>query len=178
MAVESRFVPDIAACLHYRVTTVKHTLRALREDGLIPGKRVGDIHAKHIVDVIFGLTAPTLPRVACTTRTLRAMSAVDDTAGLPCLASNALEAIIAVLPKSPVLGDLDLDDGFISIADDRIQIEALSLTGKRAVIRYGAGITTPLTSPMHRFELNDVRVLAKIIGNRHENRKTGVRRAA
>lgn len=161
---ESRFAPNIATLLHQRMPHVRHTLRCLREAGITPGKRAGDLSIAHLADVIFGLTSPMLPAVAQHVRTLRNLVAADETASLPRLAGDAIGAIVAILPKSPVLGDLDLDDGFIAVGDDRVVIEVLSLTGSRAVIRYGAGATSPQTSPIHRFALNDIRVLSTIIG--------------
>lgn len=173
---ESRHLGQIARLFHQPISKVRQTLRALREAGMLPGKRGGDLRPHHIADVVFGLCAEGIQASPRCVRELR-LARLQDAADLPATAGEMLRAVIETLPKSPVLGDLDLDDGFLSVSDESVVIECLSLSGKRAVVRYGTPDET--TSPTYQFKLNEIRELAEIVeAFNNENRKTQTHRAA
>lgn len=155
---ESKYTEAIGALLGFRFSAVRQTLRALREAGLVPGLRGGDLQPQHLPTVVLGLCAPTFATAADTSSRLAALR-LADAADLPKTAGDAMAAIVRILPRSPVLGGLDLDDGFVTVGNGQVTIEALSLAGKRAVVRYGAPSSTDNT--LHRFPLNGIRELIK-----------------
>lgn len=155
---ESKYTEAIGALLGFRFSAVRQTLRALREAGLVPGLRGGNLKPQHLPTVVFGLCAPTFATAADTSSRLATLR-LADAADLPSTAGDALAAIVRILPRSPVLGGLDLDDGFITVGSGQLTIEALSLAGKRAVVRYGTPDNNDNT--LHRFPLNGIRELAK-----------------
>lgn len=153
---ESKYTEAIGALLGFRFSAVRQTLRTLREAGLVPGLRGGDLQPQHLPTVAFGLCAPTFATAADTSSRLATLR-LSDGADLPKTAGDALAAIVRILPRSPVMGGLDLDDGFVILGGGQMTIEALSLAGKRAVVRYGEPDSTDNT--LHRFPLNGVREL-------------------
>lgn len=163
---ESRFTEAIGARLGFRFSAVRQTLRSLREAGLVPGLRGGDLSPQHLPIVVLGLCASTYATAADTCNRLAALR-LSDAADLPKTAGDALAAIVRILPKSPVLGGLDLDDGFLIIGGGQMTIEALSLAGKRAVVRYGTPDNTDNT--LHRFPLNGIRELVKTMEAKNED---------
>lgn len=163
---ESRYTEAIGALLGFRFSAVRQTLRALREAGLVPGLRGGDLQPEHLSMVILGLCAPTYATAADTCHRLAALQ-LADAADMPMSAGDALTAIVRILPRTPVLGGLDLDDGFLTVGNGQVTIEALSLAGKRAVVRYGAPDNTNNT--LHRFPLNGIRELIKTMETADEN---------
>jgi len=172
---ESRHLGQIARLFRRPISEVRQTLRTLREAGMLPGKRGGDLRPHHIADVVFGLCSEGIQASPRCVRELR-LARLQDAADLPATAGEMLRAVIETLPKSPVLGDLDLDDGFLSISDDRVELQCLSLSGKRAVVRYGA--IDAAASPIHKFNLNDIRQLVEIVETFNETGKTQAYRAA
>ncbi|CDZ60335.1 Hypothetical protein NGAL_HAMBI2605_09570 [Neorhizobium galegae bv. orientalis] len=142
---------------------------------MLPGKSGGDLQPHHLVDVVLGLSSDGIQASPAHVRALRRLPLRDAT-DLPATAGEMLRAAIETLPRSPVLGDLDLDDGRLLIADNSIALECLSLSGKRSVVRYGDEKTS--RSPIHRFNLNDVRELATIVETFNETGKTASFRAA
>lgn len=157
---ESRYTEAIGAKLGFRISAVRQTLRALREAGLLPGLRGGDLRPDHLPTVILGLCAPTYATAAETYHRLAALQ-LADAADMPMSAGDTLAAIVRILPRSPAFGSLDLDDGFVTVGNGQVTIEALSLCGRRAVVRYGAPDNT--NHGLHRFPLNGVRELAKMM---------------
>lgn len=153
---ESRYTEAIGALLGFRFSAVRQTLRALREAGLVPGLRGGDLQPQHLPTVVFGLCAPTFATAADISSRIADLR-LSDAADLPKSAGDALAAIVRILPRSPVMGGLDLDDGFVIIGGGQVTIEALSLAGKRAVVRYGTPDITD--NALHRFPLNGIREL-------------------
>ncbi|WP_421580098.1 hypothetical protein [Shinella sp. M31] len=158
---ESKYTGVIGALLNHRFSHVRQTLRSLREAGLIPGRRQGDITARHIGDIVLALTAPTFPGAPDHVHRLRCLT-LRSAADAPATVGHLLHALVDTLPSSPVLGDLDLDDGWLGISADCVELECLSLTGKRAVVRYGAEDAQP-SSPITRVPLNGLRKLATAI---------------
>ncbi|MBP2560350.1 hypothetical protein J2857_003119 [Neorhizobium galegae] len=171
---ESRHLGQIARLFSQPISKVRQTLRQLREAGMLPGKSGGDLQPHHLVDVVLGLTSDGIQASPAHVRALRRLPLRD--ADLPGTAGEMLRAVIETMPRSPVLGDLDLDDGRMFIADNSIALECLSLSGKRSVVRYG-DINGP-TSRIHQFQLNDVRELATIVETFNETGKTASFRAA
>ncbi|WP_165219537.1 hypothetical protein [Affinirhizobium pseudoryzae] len=155
---ESRYTEAIGVLLGFRFSAVRQTLRTLREAGLVPGLRGGDLQPEQLPAVILGLCAPTFATAADTYERLAALR-LADAADLPKSAGDALTAIVRILPRSPVLGSLDLDDGFLTVGNGQMTIDALSLAGKRAVVRYGTSDNAD--NALHRFPLNGIRELVK-----------------
>jgi hypothetical protein len=172
---ESRHLGQIARLFHQPISKVRQTLRTLREAGMLPGKSGGDLQPRHLVDVVLGLSSDGIQASPAHVRALKRLPLRDAT-DLPATAGEMLRAVIETMPRSPVLGDLDLDDGFLSVTDDGIDLECLSLSGKRAVVRYGAVNTS--SSSIHRFQLNSIRELAVLVETPYENRKTRTIRKA
>ncbi|KAA9386913.1 hypothetical protein [Neorhizobium galegae] len=172
---ESRHLGQIARLFHQPISKVRQTLRQLREAGMLPGKSGGDLQPRHLVDVVLGLTSDGIQASPAHVRALRRLPLRDAT-DLPATAGEMLRAVVETMPRSPVLGDLDLDDGRLLIADNSIALECLSLSGKRSVVRYGD--ENGPTSHIHQFQLNSIREIAVLVETPYEYRKTQTQRSA
>ncbi|WP_105419200.1 hypothetical protein [Neorhizobium sp. T25_27] len=172
---ESRHLGQIARLFSQPISKVRQTLRQLREAGMLPGKSGGDLQPHHLADVILGLTSDGIQASPAHVRALRRLP-LRDAADLPATAGEMLRAIIETMPRTPVLADLDLDDGFLLVADDSIALECLSLSGKRSVVRYGD--ENGPNSRIHQFQLNSIRELAVLVETFNETGKTASFQAA
>lgn len=127
----------------------RQLLRALREARLVP--RHGEIPtAADVASIILAISADTF--VAAPER-VRALSAMPQTSAtsLPPTAGAMLAAFLIARKNGPVLGDFDVEDGFLHVGPTSVTLECLTLTGKRACIRYGAdpaGISQTTTIPL------------------------------
>lgn len=114
----------------------RQLLRALREDGLVPGH--GDAPAAAaIANIVLALSADT---IATAPKRVRALSPSPQTSttNLPPTAGAMLAALLVARKTSPVFGDFDIEDGFLHLGATGIVLECLTLSGKRACVRYGA----------------------------------------
>jgi hypothetical protein len=161
--MESKYTEIIAAQLGREFSTVRQTLRSLREAGMIPGRRHGDITAEHLPVIIIGLCSPTYAGAPDHVKSVKALRLTSNSC-LPFTVGRLLTQIVKAIPASPAFYHLDLDDGVINLAEDRVELETLTLTGVRSVVRYGAGISAPSTGQVHRVQLNAIRALAVAIG--------------
>lgn len=115
----------------------RQLLRALREAGLVPGHGNAPT-AADIANIVLALSAET---IATAPKRARALSTLPQTSatGLPPTAGAMLAALLVARKTSPVFGDFDIEDGFLHLGATGIVLECLTLTGKRACVRYGAG---------------------------------------
>lgn len=115
----------------------RQLLRTLREAGLVPGH--GDAPtATNVVNAILALAADT---IGTAPERVRALSALPQTSttGLPPTAGAMLASLLIARKEGPVFGDYDAEDGWLHLGASSVVLECLTLTGKRACVRYGEG---------------------------------------
>ena len=160
---ESKYTGVIAATLGQPISHVRQILRALREDGQIPGIRGGDLRIEHLAAMITAVTADFVKDAAGRARSLGALP-LQSAAELPSTAGAILTRLISTIATSPVVADYDLDDGYLHIGDDSIVLECLTLDGRRACIRYGSGAPA-IAATTTTFPLSALVALATAIRN-------------
>ncbi|MDB5575864.1 MAG: hypothetical protein JWR80_1040 [Bradyrhizobium sp.] len=161
---ESRYTSVIGAVMGYPYSWVRQTLRELREAGITPGIRGGDIRLEHIPAIVLALSSPRIKDASGRIKALQALplrSVVD----MPSTAGAMLAKVVATLPATPVVGDFDCDDGLLHISDHAVVLEVLTLTGNRCCIGYGpdsaGAITKQTTIPLQK-----IRSLAEAISRK------------
>lgn len=127
----------------------RQLLRALREDGLVPGH--GDPPtAMDAANIVIALSAETIATAPERVRTLSALPQTSTT-GLPRTAGAMLAGLLLARKTGPVFGDFDVEDGALHLGPSCVVLECLTLTGKRVCVRYGAdaaGISKTTTIPL------------------------------
>lgn len=160
---ESRFTGVIAATLGQPISHVRQILRALREDGQIPGIRGGDLQIEHLAAVITAVTADFVKDASGRARSLGALT-LQSAADLPSTGGAMLTRLMSTIATSAVVADYDLDDGYLHIGDDSIVLECLTLSGRRACIRYGSGAPA-IAATTTTFPTSALLALATAIGS-------------
>ena len=160
---ESKYVGVIAAALGQPISHVRQVLRSLREDGQIPGIRGGDLNTEHLAAVITAVTVDLIKDAAPRARSLGALP-LHSAADLPSTAGAMLTRLVHTIVASPVLADFDLDDGYLHIGHDSIVLECLTLSGRRACVRYGSG-KPAIAATTTTFPTSALLALATAIGN-------------
>ena len=126
-----------------------YVLRSLREAELVPGHGEPPTVA-NVANIVMALSAPTARSAPDHVRTLAALPQTS-TSILPPTAGAMLAALLIARKSGPVFGDFDVEDGFLHLGPSNVTLECLTLTGKRACVRYGAdpaGISQTTTIPL------------------------------
>jgi hypothetical protein len=147
--MEKRYAEAIAGSTGRAVSDARQMLRALREADLVPGHGIAP-KPEHVARIILALSADLQKSVAPTVAALQDLT-VRTNVRLPPSAGGMLTLLVETLPRSPVFGDFDLDDGFLHFSAESVNLECLTLAGHRACVRYGApfeGIAHTVTIPI------------------------------
>ena len=150
----TRIPAAVAAITGLPESHCRQVLRAAREAAWLSSGRHPTIEPVHISRLLLGLASRRIADVAPTIAALRDMP-LQATAGPSGTLEEALVALIVALPKSPVLGDLDISGGCLSIDPERRAVtwHVHDLLGRPAALRYAAepvpapGIATSITIP-------------------------------
>lgn len=133
--MERKYQSSLARSAGRPISSARQLLRALREAGFVPGH--GAIPTStHIARIIMALAADTAKAAPERVRALRLLPC-RTACGLPSTAEAMLTRLVEIVDASPVLDEFDIDGGTLHIGPTWVTLECLSLTGKRAAVRYG-----------------------------------------
>lgn len=148
--MERQYQYFVARSVDMPVSAARQMLRALREAGLIPGNGITP-SAIHIARIVMALSSDTAKGAPERVNALRLLP-LRTACGLPSTAEAMVARLVDTVSSSPVLDEFDIDGGSLQIGPFSIVLDCLSLTGKRAVVRYGGApadaITTSTTIPI------------------------------
>jgi hypothetical protein len=161
--MDRHYSMSIAQATDRPISEVRQRLRALREAGLVPGadQRPRAVHAARIALALATDNTTDAPALVSKLRTLP----LQTPCSLPATAEGMLTRLIETVPRSPVLDDFDIDDGFVHVGDDSVSLECLTLAGHRVVVRYGE----PFSGISHRVTIlmTTIQKIAKAIEAQH-----------
>ncbi|ODT27159.1 MAG: hypothetical protein ABS54_06325 [Hyphomicrobium sp. SCN 65-11] len=147
--MERAYAQHLADITGRSFSSSRQLLRALREDGLVPGHGETPT-ATDIANIVLALSAETIATAPDRVRNLSALPQTSTT-GLPQTAGAMLAALLIARKNGPVFDDFDVEDGSLHLGPTSMVLECLTLTGKRACVRYGAdaaGISKTTTIPL------------------------------
>jgi hypothetical protein len=158
--MERQYQFFVASSVGMPVSAARQVLRALRESGLVPGNGIKPTSA-NIARIVLALSSDTARGAPERVNALR-MLPLRTACGLPSTAEAMVARLVDTISSSPVLDEFDIDGGSLHIGPSSIVLDCLSLTGKRAAVRYGDApadaITTSTSIP-----ISTVRKLAESI---------------
>ncbi|MGO4838972.1 hypothetical protein AB4144_42670, partial [Rhizobiaceae sp. 2RAB30] len=133
--MDQKYAAVVARATDRSVSSARQSLRALRENGFVPGYGANP-SAVHVTRIVMAMSADTVKEVPERVAALRRLP-LRSPAELPGLAETMIELLVDVFPTSPVLADFDLDGGSLHLGASSVTLEVLTLSGKRACVRYG-----------------------------------------
>jgi hypothetical protein len=160
-----RYASVIAAITSRPISEVRQRLRAARESGFLPSGRAVDLYAKHLARILIALACDRVADVGPTISALR-VAKRQSSDGPGGDLESALSTLITTLPKSPVLGDLDVSTGHLAIDVERREatLHVHDLFGRPLAVRYSPYTMPPAGCSMQtQIPLAAVRELAKLI---------------
>lgn len=134
--MERAYAQHLADITGRSFSSSRQLLRALREDGLVPGHGETPT-AADVVNIVMALSSDKISTAPAQARALSALPQTSTT-GLPPTAGAMLAALLIARKTGPVFDDFDVEDGSLHLGPTSIVLECLTLTGKRACVRYGA----------------------------------------
>lgn len=147
--MERAYSQRLAEITGRNFSSSRQTLRALREADLVPGHGETPT-AANVANIVLALSADAIGKAPDRVRTLSALPQTSNT-NLPATAGAMLAALLIARKTGPVLGDFDVEDGFLHLGPRCVVLECLTLAGKRVCVRYGAdqlGISQTTTIPL------------------------------
>jgi hypothetical protein len=142
--MERKYQVALARSAGRPISSARQLLRALREAGFVRGHHDTPTPI-HIARILMALSADTVTAAPDRVRVLRTLP-LRTPCGLPTTVETMLTRLVEIVNVSPVMDEFDVDGGSLHLGPTWVTLECLSLTGKRAAVRYGDPIGDTVTA--------------------------------